>query len=66
VLQWDVSPLRPWEYWQQPAAEWTEAVAIRSAFNAGIAEFRNSKQAAADRRKRDAEREAELKKRMLG
>lgn len=36
VLMWDLSPLRPWEWRDVDAHEWTEAQAIRSAFDEGV------------------------------
>ena len=36
-LAWDLSPLRPWEFWQADAADWTEAHAVRDAYQDGVA-----------------------------
>jgi hypothetical protein len=44
-LQWDVTtPLRPWEYWQQDAEEWTEAKEIQSAWKAGVSDADEERQ----------------------
>ena len=35
-LQWDVSPVRPWEWWQIDAEQWTEAQEIQHAWRDGV------------------------------
>ena len=38
-LQWDVTtPLRPWEWWQVDAEEWTEAREVHEAWRQGVAD----------------------------
>ena len=47
ALSWDLSPLRPWEYWRVDAREWSRAVAMRNAYDEG---------------RRDADDDAEAKR----
>lgn len=35
-MAWDLSPLRPWEWWEADAQEWTEAQAVQQAVRDGI------------------------------
>lgn len=37
-LAWDLSPVRPWEWWQIEAGEWIEAQAVQAAYRDGIAD----------------------------
>jgi len=62
ALSWDLSPLRPWEYWQQDACEWTEAVALRNAFDEGV----RSVKASAEQKARSEERRKALIEKKLG
>ena len=36
MMAWDLSPVRPWEYWELDATEWTEAEQTQAAFRAGL------------------------------
>lgn len=36
ALRWDLSPLRPWEFWRVDAREWNQAEQAMSAYKAGI------------------------------
>jgi hypothetical protein len=37
ALQWDVTtPLRPWEWWQVDAEEWTFAREVQAAYRQGV------------------------------
>lgn len=37
ALQWDVTtPLRPWEWWQVDAEEWTFAQEVHAAYREGV------------------------------
>jgi len=38
---WDLGPLRPWEYWQMPADDWEIAVALRRAYDEGVADAKD-------------------------
>ncbi len=44
-LAWDLSPLRPWEFWQADAADWTEAHAVRDAYQDGVADAKDEHEA---------------------
>ena len=35
LMAWDLSPVRPWEWWAIDAAEWTEAQAVQAAYRDG-------------------------------
>jgi len=35
-LHWDLSPMRPWEWWQMDAEAWTEAVEVQEARRMGV------------------------------
>jgi hypothetical protein len=48
ALSWDLSPLRPWEYWQVDQAEWTEAIQVRIAYQDGVDDANDEAEAAAD------------------
>ncbi len=65
-LAWDLSPLRPWEYWEMDAGEWTEAQAVRQAFDAGVNEYRHTKAKAEAQKRADAERLSKLKSEVNG
>lgn len=42
-MHWDLSPVRPWEWGQIIAADWTEAQAVQDAYRAGIEDARAEK-----------------------
>lgn len=42
-LSWDLSPVRPWEWWEIDAEEWTEAVDVQQAWRQGIADAESEK-----------------------
>lgn len=42
-LNWDLSPVRPWEWWEIDAEEWTEAVEVQQARQEGIADAESEK-----------------------
>lgn len=62
MLAWDLSQLRPWEYWQQDAEEWTDAVEVRNAFDEGV----KSVKVNAEQKARSEERRQALIDRKLG
>lgn len=37
-LGWDLGPVRPWEWWDIDAEEWTEAQEVQAAWKQGIAD----------------------------
>lgn len=50
ILAWDLSSLRPWEYWQVDAEEWTDATIVKQAFEDGAHDYHKE---VADRKKRE-------------
>ncbi len=47
-LAWDISPLRPWEYWQADAEDWTEAQAVHEAYREGQDDAKDEHEASQD------------------
>lgn len=46
ALQWDVTtPLRPWEWWQVDAEEWTFARDVHAAYRQGVDDANAEKRA---------------------
>lgn len=60
ALQWDLSPLRPWEYWQADAQEWHEALSLVGAYRKGVESVE-----AEDRKKAERARQIEAGKREM-
>lgn len=40
-MSWDISPVRPWEWWEIDAGEWIEAHAVQAAYRDGVADARD-------------------------
>lgn len=40
-MAWDISAVRPWEWWQLDAEEWIEAQAVQAAYREGQADARD-------------------------
>ena len=47
-MAWDLGPVRPWEWWQIDAEEWTEAQAVQAAYREGQADARDESSAEDD------------------
>jgi len=44
-LRWDLSALRPWEFWQTDAREWTQAEQAMSEYRKGLADAEDEQRA---------------------
>lgn len=58
-LEWNLEPLRPWEWWEVDAQEWTEATGLVKAFRKAVAE---EERKATERQRTIAEQESAMKK----
>lgn len=48
MMAWDLGPVRPWEWWQIDAEEWTEAQAVQAAYREGQADARDEAKGTAE------------------
>lgn len=63
-MEWDLTPLRPWEWGQLDAWAWTTAVAMKSAFDGGMNDYHRNKAKKAEIKSSDEARLAKLRKRV--
>jgi hypothetical protein len=64
ILQWDLSPVKPWEWGELDAWAWTTATAMKNSFEAGMADYRKNKAKKTEQKSSDEARLAKLRKRV--